>query len=244
MPEPIPEPKANPDEVAQFNRIINSIGWTSIIGMGLWDNPMDGVKIVQSVREFSYINDVNKTEFDETAKIVSMVLRKIYIDMLRYLCNNYCVMSLIYIFPDNLNKLINLKKIIKMMSMYKPLMTCMANALKYFECTNENLVLDVLNESLLLSNKLTTNNNFHNLDNTLNYKFINSTLEKIHYFSLKHKSFKVEKIFEILVEPFLENYIAELEILEKSSLRDNSIDPQFNNKIDEGVILLCRNFGF
>ncbi|XP_050533429.1 uncharacterized protein LOC126901170 [Daktulosphaira vitifoliae] len=174
-----------------------------------------------------------------------MVLFKIYTDMLNPLRDYYKTMSYKYKnYPNEKSKLTNLKKLIEMFSTFKPLMTCMINALNYFECTNDNLAFDILDESLLLTDELTTINNFHNSDNTLNYKFINSILEKIYDFATKYGYIETININESKIEPFLENYITEMKKLQDNSSYNNHIDPKLNMHVKDGVFLLCRNFGF
>ncbi|XP_050528907.1 uncharacterized protein LOC126898673 [Daktulosphaira vitifoliae] len=248
-PEQVPElkrePIVNPDEVTAFNNIINSIGWNNIIGFEFKAFNGDSVPIREWVHAYSSINNVPKTHFKTISKpCASMVLRKIYSDMLHPLRDYYSSLSLVYKYRDEESKLTNLKILIEMFSTFKPLMSCMANALNYFECTNEDFVFDVLNKSLLLTDELTTINNFYNSDNTLNYEFINSTLEKIYVFATKYGYLRLKYIYELRVEPFLQNYITELKKLQYNYSYNNHIDPNLNLHVKNGVFLLCRNFGF
>ncbi|XP_050521511.1 uncharacterized protein LOC126894490 [Daktulosphaira vitifoliae] len=158
---------------------------------------------------------------------VSMVVCALYGDML----NNFY-----YIYYDQFNMYMRQtpeaeradrkKKIIKSYVKFKPLLTCMASALKYFKCDYNNDMLDSF-ENILSNILLLENVNINKLKNISEWFKI---------------SFRVDDNIVVKTPYSVYYYVENLKNHVIMHLDPN--DSVFENKVNNGIELLCESFGF
>ncbi|XP_050531837.1 uncharacterized protein LOC126900275 [Daktulosphaira vitifoliae] len=185
------------------------------------------------ISSFPSVNNVDKESLDTAKEKFSNALSCFYGYVLLKLHRFYRNIPPIYIPPNYIekDKLNQLNKLIKIICTFKPLLTCMANALECFESSFQKDILEILKQSLTLTE------NLEKLDETYDYDAVIKEINDSTNIQVDYKDYKV-KISKN--ECILNKYFDKL-----LSVFDNNKEFSTFKKIARhSVKLFCKNFNF
>lgn len=228
-----------------LNQVLSHSGWKTF-----QDHEVCYLTNDEHVYETFQIKDVlsnvtvDENNFNEIKKKASLALSSIYFDVLKPLVNNYIDMK-VY-FDHILDKDIifqGLERFNEILGLFDPLITCMIEALKFFN--EPTPVLDNLRKLKYFHGNVADNYPNFELFKDADVKNVNNELNILGIFNNKYKSFHHRFVAPTPVDRHVQNYIKSTTVVHNDKKkRFNPNVSGIKNKIQEGTKMFCQNFGF